>query len=94
LGDGLLISEGAAWRHQRRALAPAFTPKAIERLAPHIASAIEDGMAELTAEAARGPVALFGFLHRLALEIAGRSMFSVAMERHGPGLRRFIAEYS
>ena len=94
LGEGLLISEGAAWRHQRRALAPAFTPKAIDGLAGHIASAVEDGLADLDAEAAAGPVELFAFLHRLALEIAGRSMFSVAMERHGPELRRFIAAYS
>ena len=94
LGDGLLISEGSAWRHQRRALAPAFTPKAIEGLSGHIASSVEDGIAELEAEAGAGPVQLFAFLHRLALEIAGRSMFSVAMESHGPDLRRFIAEYS
>src|SRR5438105_4575305 len=28
LGNGLFLSEGEAWRHQRRTLAPAFTPKA------------------------------------------------------------------
>ncbi|MGV7030431.1 cytochrome P450 [Methylobacterium symbioticum] len=94
LGEGLLISEGSAWRYQRRALAPAFTPKAIDGLADHIASSVEDGLADLDAEAAAGPVQLFAFLHRLALEIAGRSMFSVAMESHGPELRRFIAAYS
>jgi len=27
LGEGLLISEGRAWKHQRRTLAPAFTPR-------------------------------------------------------------------
>ncbi|TXM65136.1 cytochrome P450 [Methylobacterium sp. WL120] len=94
LGDGLLISEGAPWRHQRRSLAPAFTPKAIDGLVPLIDQAIGDAIVDLEVAAARGPVALFSSLHRLALEIAGRSMFSVAMDRHGDALRGFIAEYS
>ncbi len=94
LGDGVLISEGAAWRHQRRSLAPAFTPKAIDGLVPLIDRAIGDSLAGFDVDAARGPVALFSALHRLALEIAGRSMFSVAMDRHGDELRGFIAEYS
>ena len=94
LGDGVLISEGAAWRHQRRSLAPAFTPKAIDGLVPLIDRAIGDAITDFEVAAARGPVALFAALHKLALEIAGRSMFSVAMDRHGDALRGFIAEYS
>ena len=93
LGDGLLISEGAAWRHQRRTLAPAFTPRAIDGLVPHIAAAVEDGLDRIGVAAQAGPVDLFAGFHGLALEIAGRSMFSVGMDRHGPELRRFIAEY-
>ena len=93
LGEGLLISEGAAWRHQRRTLAPAFTPRAIDGLVQHIDRAVTDGIAALGGEAAAGPVDLFAVFHRLALEIAGRSMFSVSMDRHGPELRRFIVAY-
>src|SRR3978361_1135492 len=29
LGDGLLIAEGRTWKHKRRTLAPAFTPRAV-----------------------------------------------------------------
>jgi cytochrome P450 len=94
LGDGLLISEGAAWRHQRRALAPAFTPRAIDGLMPHIDHAVRDGIAALAPRAAAGPLDLFATFHALALEIAGRSMFSVGMDRHGPELRAFITSYS
>ncbi|MDP4004978.1 cytochrome P450 [Methylobacterium sp. NEAU K] len=94
LGDGLLISEGAAWRHQRRTLAPAFTPRAIDGLVPHIAAAVTGGMERIAAEAAAGPIDLFTAFHRLALEIAGRSMFSVGMDQYGAELRRFIAAYS
>ncbi|GEO99097.1 cytochrome P450 [Methylobacterium haplocladii] len=91
LGDGLLISEGAAWRHQRRTLAPAFTPRAVEMLAPHILAATD--VAIRTLEGEQGDVDLFGHLQRLALEIAGRTMFSVGMTRHGAGLRALVEEY-
>lgn len=94
LGDGLLISEGAEWRHQRRTLAPAFTPRAIDGLVPHIDRAVTDGIAALRPVAAAGPVDLFATFHSLALDIAGRAMFSVGMDRQGPQLRAFIAEYS
>ena len=36
LGQGLLIAEGRAWKHQRRTLAPAFTPRAVMTLVPHM----------------------------------------------------------
>ena len=94
LGDGLLISAGAAWRHQRRTLAPAFTPRAVELLSPHILAATEGAIRALERDAARGSVDLFGALQRLALEIAGRTMFSVGMERHGGRLRALVEEYS
>ena len=94
LGDGLLISEGSAWRHQRRTLAPAFTPRAIDSLVPHIDAALTDGLKHIAAEAAKGPVDLFTAFYRLALEIAGRAMFSVGMDEHGAELRAFIAEYA
>ncbi|MEG9500626.1 MAG: cytochrome P450 [Methylorubrum extorquens] len=94
LGDGLLISEGTAWRHQRRALAPAFTPRAVETLVPHILSASDEAVAALEGPASRGPVDLFAALQRLALEIAGRTMFSVGMARHGDRLRGFLEAYA
>ncbi len=94
LGDGLLISEGMEWRHQRRTLAPAFTPRAVDLLVPHILSATDDAIERLCSAARQGPVDLFEALHRLALEIAGRTMFSVGMDRHGPPLRDFVQAYS
>lgn len=93
LGDGLLISEGQAWRRQRRVLAPAFTPRAVEVLVPHILSATNEAIARVAAAAEAGPVDLFDALQHLALEIAGRTMFSVDMRRHGERLRQMIAAY-
>lgn len=94
LGDGLLISSGAAWRHQRRTLAPAFTPRAVELLVPHILSATDEALDGLEREAGQGPLDLSARLQHLALEIAGRSMFSVGMRDYGAELRGHLEDYA
>jgi cytochrome P450 len=92
LGKGLLIAEGRAWKHQRRTLAPAFTPRAVTPLVPHMLAAIDETVAKLRA-ASNAPVDLRQAMQRLALEIAGRTMFSFGMDRHGAALRDFVMEY-
>lgn len=92
LGQGLLLSEGADWRLQRRTLAPAFTPKAVNLLVPHMVSATAAWIERL-ATVAHEPVDLFPALQRLTLEIAGRTMFSVEMDEIGGTLRDFVARY-
>ncbi|MFB9266195.1 cytochrome P450 [Bradyrhizobium erythrophlei] len=92
LGEGLLIAEGRAWKHQRRTLAPAFTPRAVTTLVPYMVSAIDETIAKLNA-ASNGPVDLREAMQRMTLEIAGRTMFSFGMDRHGAALRDFVMEY-
>jgi unspecific monooxygenase len=92
LGEGLLIAEGRAWKHQRRTLAPAFTPRAVSPLVPHMIAVVDETIAKLRA-ASGAPVDLRETMQRMTLEIAGRTMFSFAMERHGPVLRDFVMEY-
>jgi cytochrome P450 len=92
LGEGLLIAEGRAWKHQRRTLAPAFTPRAVTPLVPHMVAATDETIAKLQA-ACSGPVDLREAMQRMTLEIAGRTMFSFEMGRHGPALRDFVMEY-
>jgi unspecific monooxygenase len=92
LGEGLLISEGRAWKHQRRTLAPAFTPRAVTPLVPHMLAATDQTIAKLRA-AGSAPVDLREAMQRMTLEIAGRTMFSFGMDRHGAALRDFVMEY-
>ena len=92
LGEGLLISEGRAWKHQRRTLAPAFTPRAVAPLVPHMITAIDEAIAKLRETSGRA-VDLREAMQRLTLEIAGRTMFSLGMGRHGAALRDFVMEY-
>jgi unspecific monooxygenase len=92
LGEGLLIAEGRAWKHQRRTLAPAFTPRAVATLIPHMVAATDETVAKLRGVSA-GPVDLRETMQRMTLEIAGRTMFSFGMDRHGAALRDFVMEY-
>jgi cytochrome P450 len=92
LGEGLLIAEGRAWKHQRRTLAPAFTPRAVAPLVPHMIAATDETIAKLQAMCGE-PVDLREAMQRMTLEIAGRTMFSFEMGRHGAALRGFVMEY-
>lgn len=92
LGEGLLIAEGRSWKHQRRTLAPAFTPRAVMPLIPHMLAATDQTIAKLRA-AGDAPVDLREAMQRMTLEIAGRTMFSFGMDRHGAALRDFVMEY-
>src|ERR1700726_1149761 len=92
LGEGLLIAEGRAWKYQRRTLAPAFTPRAVSTLVPHMIAVTDETIAKLQA-ARGGPVDLREAMQRMTLEIAGRTMFSFGMDRHGAALRDFVMEY-
>ncbi|RJE81701.1 cytochrome P450 [Paracoccus sp. JM45] len=57
IGDSMFIAEGAHWRWQRRAAAPAFAHRHIEALGPVMTAAAEASCRRLAA--ATGPVDLF-----------------------------------
>jgi cytochrome P450 len=94
VGDGLLLSEGDDWRHQRRTMAPALAPRVMSMMARHVALATEETIAQLAQTAERFPVDILAAVQFLALEIAARSMFSLEMRQHSAALRQLIAAYS
>jgi unspecific monooxygenase len=92
VGDGLFLGEGEEWKHQRRTIAPSLAPRVLPLLARHVAQVAQEAVQRLTAT--RGePVDLLAGMQFLALEIAGRSMFSLEMQRHGAALRRLIVQF-
>ncbi len=93
LGQGLLIAEGRPWKHQRRTLAPAFTPRAVSMLVPHMLAVTDETIALLKDQTGQA-INLREVMQRMTLEIAGRTMFSYGMERHGATLRDFVMEYA
>lgn len=92
LGEGLLLAEGKAWKNQRRTLAPAFAPRAIPLLIRHMLAATDDAIGALRHECGK-PVDLREAMQRLALDIAGRTMFSFELDKHGAALRGFVNDY-
>jgi cytochrome P450 len=92
LGEGLLLAEGRTWKTQRRTLAPAFSPRAVSLLVPHMVSAADDAIAALDAKRS-SPVDLREAMQHLALDVAGRTMFSFEIARHGAALRGFVNDY-
>jgi cytochrome P450 len=91
-GMGLLLSEGEDWRLQRRTIAPALAPRSMPMLARHIVTCTQEALATLAAQAGE-PVNLLAAMQNLALEIAGRSMFSMEMLQYGAAMRRRLTEY-
>jgi unspecific monooxygenase len=93
LGEGLFLAEGEAWRHQRRVIAPALAPRVLPILSRHIVSVTATAEDEIAAGGGR-PVELMPLLQRLALDIAGQSMFSLEMRSFGPELRALLIRYA
>jgi unspecific monooxygenase len=93
LGKGLLLAEGEDWKHQRRTVAPALAPRVIPLLVRHVADAAGAMITKLAGSAAQR-VDLLAEMQFLALDIAGRSMFSLAMQRHGREMRELVTGYS
>ncbi len=92
LGDGLFLAEGDAWKHQRRTIAPSMAPRALDVLARHVA--IASAETEHTLDARTGRVVeLLPILQQLALSIAARSMFSLAVAAYGLQLRALLYRY-
>jgi cytochrome P450 len=92
VGRGLLVSEGEAWRRQRRSMAPAFTPRNVPIMARHIIRCTEVASDRL--ERSRGTqVNLLDELQILSLEIAATSLFSMEASTFGPELRKMVSKY-
>jgi cytochrome P450 len=91
-GEGLLLSEGDDWKLQRRTVAPALAPRVMPMLARHIVTATDQALVRLTAQTAQ-PIDLLATMQTLALDIAGRSMFSLEMDQYGAAMRRMLNEF-
>ncbi|MDR3534815.1 MAG: cytochrome P450, partial [Rhodopila sp.] len=92
-GEGLLLSEGDTWKLQRRTVAPALAPRVMPMLARHVVSATDHALTRLAAEAGQ-PINLLATMQTLALDIAGRSMFSLEMDQYGGAMRRLLTEFA
>ena len=89
-GEGLVLSEGAEWRKQRKVLAPAFTPAAVNLFIPHFRAAAEELLSGLHAT----PRANLAFaFQETALDAACRALFSMPIGGRGRRLAMLARAY-
>jgi cytochrome P450 len=94
LGDGLFLAEGDSWRRQRRTIAPAFAPRAQPLFAGATAQALQAALPRLVQAAGTAQrVDLLSWFQALALDVAGRAMFSLPMAPYAAAMRRLMTEY-
>lgn len=83
LGLGLLTSDGAFWKRQRRLIQPAFHHGHLQGFATTMAEATQVFLARLATHPSGQPIDLHAELARLTLRIAGLVLFSVDVDVDG-----------
>lgn len=79
LGDGVLVSNGATWEHDRQMLAPAFDQLRVDQMFPLMQEAVSDFVDRLAGFVDGTEVDLEAQLSRVTADIIFRSMFSQPM---------------
>ena len=82
LGNGIIVSDGAFWRKQRRMIQPAFSRKCIDGLAKKMQKANQDWLLSWEKKADSGELLnLTGEMSELSLEIILRCLFSGDLDK-------------
>ena len=89
-GDGLVLAEGAEWKKQRKALAPAFTPNAVNLFIPHFKAAAEVLLSDLSKRPRHNLAYAF---QEAALDAACRALFSMPIGGRGRRLAKLARAY-
>jgi cytochrome P450 len=92
--DGLLTTEGEAWRQMRRTLAPIFAPRNVDLLADTIADRATLAAERLRAVPMGGRVDVAAEMARTTFEVMSATLFSDGItqgpEAFGKALNRFL----
>jgi cytochrome P450 len=75
-GNGVLNSEGEAWRKQRRLMQPAFLKNSVAKLSSHMTDAIERFIGEWERSSDGDTLDVLSEMMRLGLRIASTTLFS------------------
>lgn len=80
LGEGVLVSNGSVWEHDRRMLEPAFAHMRVEQMFPLMQAAVSDFLSRLAALGADQVIDLEAQLSHVTADIMFRTIFSQAMD--------------
>lgn len=75
IGRGIFSAEGPAWRSQRKAVAPLFTPRAAAAFLPAMAAAADAAVERLAAKAGGTAIDMAAEASFLALDVLARTLF-------------------
>ena len=88
VGNGLLTSDGATWRQQRRTLAPLFTPRRIATYVDDMAAEADRVATRWASSAQAGsPVDLHAEMTGYTLRVVARILFGTAVDTAIPAVR-------
>lgn len=88
-GDGIFSSEGDAWRSQRRAMAPTFTPQALQAYVPAMEKVADEAVARFEASGAAG-ADVHAHSARIALAMIAATLFPEGLG--GDSLEQTVAD--
>jgi enediyne biosynthesis protein E7 len=83
IGDGLLTSEGALWREQRKVIQPVFQHRRIARQSAAVTTEAAALIARLKAHEGGGPVDVVQEMTGLTLGVLGRTLLDADLGRFG-----------
>jgi cytochrome P450 len=91
LGDGLLTSEGAEWKRQKRMIQPIFTHRRVAGYVPMMAEETRKAVERWGAFSDSGTtVDLNDEMARLTLSVVGRALFGADVEGAVPVIRKTV----
>jgi len=93
LGKGLLSSEGAEWRHQRRTMAPAFHPRRLAAFSPLMVQSSLETMAAWRRMPNDAVIDMNDAMAKLTLDIITRTMFSSDIRDRADEVRGALLQY-
>ena len=80
IGDGVLVSGGERWEHDRKMLEPAFMQMRLEALFPKMQEAVDDWIQRLQALAPGASIEMEAELSRVTADVMFRVLFSQAID--------------
>jgi cytochrome P450 len=92
IGESLFIAEGAHWRWQRRAAAPAFSHRNVSNLGPEMSAAADASLARVEAAGARA-VDMYAEMVRATFEVIGNVTFSEESSFDAEAVHKAIDSY-
>jgi len=93
LGDGLLTVEGDAWKAQRRALAPMFSPRQVANFAAPMHKVARAAAERIAGAAADRPLAFDTEMTLTTLQVLEQTLFSQGLGRSATDFQRAVTRY-